>query len=438
MKLYESILGKSRKILVIDDQKSIHDDFIRTFALEKDTSGYNALESQIFGNDNAEKKNDIPYKFSIDSAYQGKDGLEMIKNAIDRNEPYHVAFVDMRMPPGWDGIETIRNIFKVDDKIQVVICTAFSDYGIEEIQQKLGHNDSLLILKKPFDRVEVIQLALNLSEKWFLKALANLKKKDMEKLIERKTRDIERFQSKLFQTSKMSALGAIALNLSHELFNPLCIIKSGHHLIETSLKDTPKEIQENFAIVNRHIARMVDVITKFKLAGDRQDCDLKPGDIMSPIKGAMEQLEELVQLQNVKFKIHAEEDEILYPCNQELLREVFVNIFNNSIDAMDMSSERMIDIYLEKLPSAIDIRIRDTGTGIPLEMRDKIFDPYFSTKDEEKSTGLGLSYVYSIVHAHNGEIFLEEYDENNFEKVDFVIRLPLGESVSSINNQIAA
>jgi signal transduction histidine kinase len=79
-----------------------------------------------------------------------------------------MAFVDMRMPPGWDGLETIENVRYIDPDLEIVICTAYSDHPWEEIHRRIGNTDKLLILMKPFNSIEVVQLAHSLMKKWNL------------------------------------------------------------------------------------------------------------------------------------------------------------------------------------------------------------------------------------------------------------------------------
>ena len=99
---------------------------------------------------------------------QGEEGLKMVQQAIEEGRPYAMAFVDVRMPPGWDGIETIARIWEADPELQIVVCTAYSDYSWEEMRAKVGQPDGLLVLKKPFDNIEVQQLAHALTKKWQL------------------------------------------------------------------------------------------------------------------------------------------------------------------------------------------------------------------------------------------------------------------------------
>ncbi|SHJ93908.1 response regulator receiver modulated diguanylate cyclase/phosphodiesterase [Malonomonas rubra DSM 5091] len=152
------------RVLVVDDNFSIHADF-KKILVGNDPAGddLHELESSLFGEATAKKH---LLKYDVDFASQGQEALEMVIEAEKQEKPYSVAFIDGRMPPGWDGIETIKNIWKVSPALQVVLCTAYADYSWDEIQKSLGETDSLVILKKPFDNVEVMQLAHALSCKW--------------------------------------------------------------------------------------------------------------------------------------------------------------------------------------------------------------------------------------------------------------------------------
>lgn len=156
--------SKNRRILIIDDNRAIHDDFRKILTPQViSNSALSAMEDELFGESLPAVAADA---FEINSAYQGKEAVEIISEAEKAGNPYAMAFVDVRMPPGWDGIETISRIWEVAPSMQVVICSAYSDYSWEEIVTQLGKTDRLLILRKPFDPVEVMQLASNLTEKW--------------------------------------------------------------------------------------------------------------------------------------------------------------------------------------------------------------------------------------------------------------------------------
>lgn len=154
------------RILIVDDNPSIHDDFRKI--LQRDEGGSTALSeaaTALFGD---APPSILDEQYDLDFAFQGQDGFEKVLAAQDEYRPYAMAFVDVRMPPGWDGIETTAKIIDNDLDIQIVICTAFSDYSVEQMINKIGWTDRLMILKKPYDCAEVRLFALSLTEKWQL------------------------------------------------------------------------------------------------------------------------------------------------------------------------------------------------------------------------------------------------------------------------------
>lgn len=152
------------RILVIDDNPDIHEDFQKVLCRERvANSPLEAMENSIFGK--PPETGSKQRRFRIDSAYQGHEGLAKLYHALQEGQPYAMAFVDVRMPPGWDGIEVIPRLWVADPDLPVVICTAHSDYSWEDIFEKLGNTDHLFILKKPFERIEVLQLAHTLAER---------------------------------------------------------------------------------------------------------------------------------------------------------------------------------------------------------------------------------------------------------------------------------
>jgi PAS domain S-box-containing protein len=180
----------NRRILIIDDNPTIHEDFQKILCPANNRRpSVSRLAAALF--DEAQPAPDVQRtSFELESAYQGQEGFEMVKKAVAENRPYAMAFVDVRMPPGWDGVETITRLWEVYPQLQVVVCTAYSDYSWEELLAKVGQPDNLVILKKPCDNVEVQQLALTLTRKWLLNVQAGLKLADLEAKVERRTKEL--------------------------------------------------------------------------------------------------------------------------------------------------------------------------------------------------------------------------------------------------------
>ena len=176
----------NRRILVVDDTPAIHQDFRKI--LSPGTNGNDSLddtESLLFGTSHVSQ-----LQFQIDSAYQGEEALELVKRAQAEGQPYALVFADMRMPPGWDGLQTIERLWEADPRLQIALCTAFSDYSWETMSERIEFDDQLLILKKPFDTLEIRQMASAMTWKWQLAQDAARKMRSLERTIEERVQEL--------------------------------------------------------------------------------------------------------------------------------------------------------------------------------------------------------------------------------------------------------
>jgi len=178
----------NNRILVIDDNSSIHEDFRNILCGRAVDDELEDIESMMFGQVSTDVTRVI---FEVDSANQGEEGAEMVRRACEEGRPYALAFVDMRMPPGIDGVETIKLIWEVDDEIQIVICTAYSDYSADDLVEQLGFSDRLMYLRKPFDSAEVSLISCGLTTKWVQGRQARLHTNELERLVSQKTEELQ-------------------------------------------------------------------------------------------------------------------------------------------------------------------------------------------------------------------------------------------------------
>jgi PAS domain S-box-containing protein len=186
----------------VDDNPAIHEDFRKILGAKSESqSRLDNIEVELFGQGGGGGDR---AGFRLDSALQGQEALALVQKAVQENDPYVLAFVDVRMPPGWDGVETLERIWQCAPELQAVICTAYSDYSWDDMTRRLGHTDNLLILKKPFETVEVLQLAHALTQKWALARQAKLRVEDLDRMVRLRTEELrgseERF-SKAFHCS---------------------------------------------------------------------------------------------------------------------------------------------------------------------------------------------------------------------------------------------
>ena len=155
------------RLLVVDDLTSIQEDFIKILRPADSSPELQATATALFGAGPTPASPPASH-YTVDCAHQGREALLLVERAAAAAQPYALAFVDVRMPPGWDGLETIRHLWAVDPALQIVLCTAYSDHSWNDMTRALGHTDNLIILKKPFDDTEVLQLAHALTRKWQL------------------------------------------------------------------------------------------------------------------------------------------------------------------------------------------------------------------------------------------------------------------------------
>ncbi|HEY0339679.1 MAG TPA: diguanylate cyclase, partial [Steroidobacteraceae bacterium] len=175
---------ENRRILLVDDTPAIHEDFRKVLAGTVSATDVAEDEAILFG----ATARATPVHFEVDSAFQGAEAIDKLRASLQAQRPYAMAFVDMRMPPGLDGVETVERLWNEDSELQVVLCTAYSDYSWMEVLRRLDVRDRLLILKKPFDPIEVYQLANALTRKWALCRQAAFKMNTLEAAVEERTR----------------------------------------------------------------------------------------------------------------------------------------------------------------------------------------------------------------------------------------------------------
>jgi len=208
----------NNRILVIDDNPAIHRDFRKVLSpVDSQLQGQlDEEEAALFGDAHGTVRDSI---FQVDSAFQGQEGLEKVRAAAAAGAPYAVAFVDVRMPPGWDGVETITHIWAEFRDLQIVICTAYSDYSWDEISKVIGNTDQVLVLKKPFDNIEVLQMAHALSKKWELTQIASRQMEELDALVNQRTIELRETNARLTDEVAERVAAEDALRRSEERFS---------------------------------------------------------------------------------------------------------------------------------------------------------------------------------------------------------------------------
>jgi diguanylate cyclase (GGDEF)-like protein len=200
----DSVEFVNGRVLIIDDNPTIHRDFEKVLVHElfEDVS-MTAAERILFGVEASRPQH--PH-FELSFALQGVEGVELARQRLLDRKPFALAFIDMRMPPGWDGLETIEKLWAVDPDVQVVVCSAHSDYDWTDFIERLGHSDKLLILKKPFEPIEVLQCASALTRKWQDAQILRRHVRALEQTVHARTEGLEAANRQLRHLATHDAL----------------------------------------------------------------------------------------------------------------------------------------------------------------------------------------------------------------------------------------
>jgi two-component system, NtrC family, sensor kinase len=420
---------RNRRILVIDDNLAIHADFKKILSPAPSAAALEALEAEVLGHVRAAGSTE---GFQVDSALQGQEGFALVQQSLADRQPYALVFMDVRMPPGWDGIETTARIWEIDPDIEVVICTAYSDYSWDDMIARLGISDRLVILKKPFDNVEVLQMAHALTEKWSLRQKVRLKMDQLEAMVAARTRELQaaneqlkvemaeraRTEEALRQSQKMEALGQLAGGIAHDFNNLLTVIRGNAQIMALDVQELPA-VLEACRQIDRAAERAAKLTAQMLMFSRKKRMRSEHLDLNAVLAQSGRMLPRLLN-EDIAVEIQCGAPALPVCADPVMVEQAILNLAVNARDAMPNGGRLTIQADAVEISDAdarsnpksragrfARVTVADTGSGIAPEALPHLFEPFFTTKEPGRGTGLGLATVYGIVKQHAGWVDVE-------------------------------
>lgn len=422
------------RVLLVDDNPAIHADYRKVLGEDRRNDRFDEVDTLLFGDDEAEHTQQ--YAFDLQSAFQGKEALELVKASVDQGHPFSVALLDIRMPPGWDGVETAKRLWQIDPNILIIFCTAYSDYSWTEMTSSLQRRDQFVVLKKPFDNLELIQLVIALSKKWHLEQRADLEIGSFSRSFQHPPRRDFQSQDYLLQYVERVKLACIDMvyrqsrsDLHQSTADPQSAppsygpefltrvieeVQNAASSVQSGLSNSDAAFrQQTVATANSQIIRILDNLLVLSQMDDNR---------FKPVSELFSLPELLQRVQNEfcgatwtqdQVELHAGIDNtenIWLEGDAERTKLILANILGSSLEQTELGAIELRASSTTSQNGQLWLKFTITNTGIGSHaMANRSVGEFFSAINDPRDTSVGLSLFVCkrLIDRMQGEISFE-------------------------------
>ena len=409
----------NRRILIVDDTKGIHDDFKKILTKRSSTPSKLASARAAFFGETASPEDDpsetsgAGLDYELTCCFQGLDALAEAEASLAERRPFAMAFVDVRMPPGLDGIQTIKRLWEIDPDIHCVICSAYSDYSWDQMIEELGQTDKLLILKKPFDPAEICQMASAFTEKW---NAAEREQKAIQ-LISQKEVEARAYASSLETLNKALSTAKAGAHRMSEMKSDFILrltTEMGSHL--SAILDRLIESHEIAGVDealdrSQRLLEMINKVMDFtQIEAGSMLITNKPCDLRETLASIQERHSASAAAKGLTLRHEvAKAVPSLVQTDEHHLAQVLDYLVENAIQYTEHGA---VEVRLLREPTGswetirLRFEIEDTGCGVAGELSGQIFEPFAAggSGSAAAGSGLGLTVATRIARLMGGEV----------------------------------
>lgn len=274
-----------------------------------------------------------------------------------------------------------------------------------EVSMLLGEKKvwQLVQAKKYKNGTEAIFIGIDITEK-----------KRMEQALEDE-------QNLRIQAAKMASLGEMAASIAHEINSPLTVIQGNAELVETFIDDKTK-ILHCADKIKKTVSRITKIIKSMRTYSRNSQMDpFEAYSLQEIIEDSLELCRKRMVNADIEFSMDKIPVDFKFECRPTQISQILVNLINNACDAVDLLANKWVKIEFRPTSDSFTLAVLDSGPGIPETVRERLMQPFFTTKAPGKGTGLGLSLSRRIVEDHNGKFYVDDKSPNT----KFVVEIPV-------------